>query len=262
MHTMSMHKKEMLKTLLNLWPMHTALPVSYLKEKGYSKSLIQRYKASGWLHYLGRGVVGRPNDTIEWSGLLWGLQQLYSFHVGGKTALELQGKSHFVKFKENKVYVFSQNDFTFPKWLKEINTQVNLINIQTNLFPDATGLKSHDFGEYQLNISNAARAFCEYMYLTEKYHGFDEAYYLMENLQFLSGDIMQEALEKCKSVKVKRLVLCLAKIQNVNWYKDLDRSKIDIGSGVRQGVKEGIYDPEFSITYPKSWSKTEDESLF
>lgn len=262
MHTMSMHKKEMLKNLLHVWPVHTALPLLYLKEKGYSKSLIQRYKTSGWINYLGRGVVVRPNDTIEWSGLLWGLQQLHSFHVGGKTALELQGKAHFVKFKENEVYVFSHHEFKFPKWLKEINSQVKLVHISTSLFPDTMDLKSYDFGEYGLTISDPARAFCEYMYLADKYHGFDEAYYLMENLQFLSSDLMQEALEKCRSIKVKRLVLCLAKIQNVNWYKDLDRSKIDIGRGIRQGVKNGIYDPEFLITYPKSWRKVEDESLF
>ncbi len=259
---MSMQKQEKLKNLLKLWPMHTALPVSYLKEKGYSKALLQRYKASGWIDYLSRGVVVRPNDTVEWSGLLWGLQQLYPFHVGGKTALELQGKAHFVKFQETEIYIFSQSDFKFPKWLKEIKSKVKLINISTNLFPDTMGLKKHDFGEYHLNISNPAQAFCEYMHIAEKYHGFDEAYYLMENLTFLSSDLMQEALEKCRSVKVKRLVICLAKIQDVSWYKDLDRSKIDLGTGARQGVKEGHYDPELLITYPKSWSKTEDESQF
>jgi hypothetical protein len=262
MHTMSVQKESKLRNLLKLWPMHTALPVAWLKTKGFSKSLIQRYVSSGWLEYLDRGVVVRPGDSIDWSGMLWGLQQLCQFHVGGKTALELQGKAHFIKFQENEIYVFSHRGFKFPKWMEKNKQKFEFINTPANLFLSQVGLKIFDFGEFQLQISNPARAFCEYMYVAEKFHSYDESYYIMENLHLLSSDLMQEALEECTSVKIKRLVLCLAKIQNVSWYQNLDKSKFELGSGARKEVKNGIYEPEFLITYPRVWNKAEDESVF
>ena len=262
MHIMSMQNERKLKTLFKIWPMHTALPVAWLKEKGFSKSLIQKYIASGWLQYLSRGVVARPDDAIEWSGFLWGLQQRNSFHVGGKTALELQGKAHFVKFQESKIFLFTKPGVSLPKWVKRDKSSITFINVPTNLFARDIGLKDYSFGEYSLKISNSARAFLEYIHLSKKYYNLDEAYYLMENLQFLSHDLMQEALEECRSVKVKRFVLCLAKKQNVNWFSKLDRSKINLGKGIRKGVENGRYDSEFLITYTESWDKDENESLF
>ncbi len=259
---MSMKNERKIKTLLKLWPMHTALPVAWLKEKGFSRSLIQKYLASGWLYSLHHGVVARPDDKIEWSGLLWGFQQITSFHIGGKTALELQGKAHFVKFQESKIFLFTKSGFRLPKWLKEEKDSVQFINVPTSLFVTEVGLKEYSFGEYRLTISNPARAFFEYIHLSDKYHNLDEAYYLMENLHFLNPDLMQEVLEDCQSVKVKRFVLCLAKKQNANWFKSIDRSKINLGKGIRKGVDNGRYDPEFLITYPKSWDKDENENLF
>lgn len=262
MHPMSIQNTSKLKFLFKIWPMHTALPVAWLKEKGFSRSLIQKYLSSGWLQSLSHGAVVRPDDKIEWSGLLWGLQQLHAFHIGGKTALELQGKAHFVKFQESKIFLFTRPGFRLPKWLKEENGSIEFINVPTNLFAKDIGLKEHSFGEYSLTISNAARAFLEYIHLAEKYHSLDEAYYLMESLQFLSAALMQEALKDCRSIKVKRLTLCLSKKQNAHWFKSLDLSKIDLGKGVRKTVEHGRYDPEFLITYPKSWDKDEDEVIF
>ncbi|MBA3814355.1 MAG: type IV toxin-antitoxin system AbiEi family antitoxin domain-containing protein [Alphaproteobacteria bacterium] len=257
-----MQNERKLKTLFKLWPMHTALPVAWLKEKGFSQSLIQKYISSGWIQSLNRGVVVRPDDIIEWSGFLWGLQQLNPFHIGGKTALELQGKAHFVKFQESQIFLFTKPGTRLPQWATQNKGSIKFINVPTNLFTRNVGLKEHSFGEYSLRISNPARAFLEYMHLSDKYHSLDEAYYLMENLQFLSHDLMQEALEACRSVKVKRFVLCLAKKQNANWFKNLDRSKITLGKGVRKGVENGRYDSEFLITYPKSWARDKNESVF
>ncbi|OJW51836.1 MAG: hypothetical protein BGO67_07380 [Alphaproteobacteria bacterium 41-28] len=251
-----------LKTLFKIWPMHTALPIAWLKEKGFSPSLIQKYVFSGWAQHLNRGVLIRPDDRAEWSGLVWGLQQVYPFHVGGKTALELQGKAHFVKFQENNIFLFTKPGFKLPKWLNQEKNSIKFIHVPTNLFVRDIGIKEYSFGEYSLKISNPARGFLEYMHLSKRYHSLDEAYYLMENLHSLSHSLMQEALEECRSVRVKRLVLCLAKKQNANWLKNLDLSKINLGKGVREGVEEGRYDPEFLITYPRSWDKNENESLF
>jgi hypothetical protein len=257
-----MQSNSKLRGLMSMWPMHTALPSALLKERGFSGSLIQKYVSSQWLQSLTRGVFARPDDRVDWSGFVWGLQQCYPFHVGGKTALELQGKAHFVKLREHEIYLFSPRGYKFPSWLSRVAMQTQFITIQTQLIvPNSIGIKEYSFGEYSLKIADPARAFLEYMYLVDTYHSYEEAYYVMENLQFLSPKLMQEALERCCSIKVKRLVLCLAKKQNVRWYKDIDISRITLGKGVRQTVKNGFYDPEFLITYPKSWDKDREENV-
>jgi hypothetical protein len=258
-----MQKNSKLKKLIRSWPMHTALPSTLLKKKGFSGTLIQRYISSNWLQPLARGVFTRPGDKIDWSGFLWGLQQLHFFHIGGKTALELQGKAHFVKGQESEVYLFSQRGYKLPPWLGEVVKQTKFINVRTQfILSNDIGIKEYNFGEYSLKIANPARAFLEYMYLAGKYHTYEEAYHFMENLQFLNPELMQEVLERCKSIRVKRLVLRLAKKQNVHWYKDIDLSKIALGKGTRQIVKNGSYDSEFLITYPQSWDQNHNEVIF
>ncbi len=242
--------------------MHTAIPVSWLNSKGYSYSLIHKYAYSHWVNFLAHGFICRPDDKIEWSGLLWGLQQSNRFHVGGKTALELQGKAHFIKFAQEEIFVFSARGFKLPPWLNSTNKNLKFVNISTNLLPMNVGMKKYNFGEYTLSISNPARAFLEYMHLAGKYHSFEEAYYLMENLHSLNPELMQEVLEACTSIKVKRLVLCLAKKQDVGWFKNLNLNEISLGTGVRQAVKNGSYDNEFLITYPKSWDIQTNEVPF
>ena len=259
---MSTHNKHKLQNLLKLWPMHTVAPVAWLKSLDYSRYLVQRYVKSGWVERLEHGTVIRAGDQVEWQGMVWGLQQLDNFYVGGKTALEVHGKGHFVKFKDTKIFMFSQPEHKLPKWMQVRNSAITFINTATNLFPDSVGIDEFSFGEFTLKISNPARAFCEYMHGVDKFHTYDEAYYLMENLQFLSPELMQETLEACTSIKVKRLVLCLARLQNTAWYAKLDKSKIVLGNGRRQWVKNGIYDTEYQITYPASWKEENSESSF
>jgi hypothetical protein len=43
----------------------------------------------------------------------------------------------------------------------------------------------------------------------------------------------------------------MARKANHAWFKYIDVSKIDLGSGVRSIIKEGAYDREYRITIPK-----------
>lgn len=254
--------KHKLKELFRIWPTHTVLPIVWLKNKGFSGDLIRRYSLSGWIVPLKWGIIARPGEKIDWMGFVWGLQRISSIHVGGKTALEIQGKAHYIKFRDSKVFLFGKPGAKLPSWLKEPGLDVSFILTRTKLLPSNLGLIELVFGDYSLKISNPARAFLEYMFLINKYHSFDESYYLIENLQFLSSDLMQEVLENCTSNKVKRLVLCLARKQKASWFKKLDLSKISLGSGIVQAVKNGAYDPEFKITYPHSWDRNDNELIF
>lgn len=255
-----MEKKRKIKMIFKEWPMHTALPIAWLLNRGFSLPLIHSYIRSGWLKSLSRGLVARADDKIEWGGFVWALQRVKDFHIGGKTALEVQGRAHFVKFYEHDIFLYCTNKMELPSWMRALHS-IKFKKIRANLLPNSIGLKEQSFGEYSLTISNPARAFVEYMHLAGKIHSFDEAYYLMENLEFLDPVLMQEVLESCTSNRVKRLVLCLAKKQSISWFKNLDLTRITLGKGIQQIVKGGVFDPDFMIMYPPSWDK-EDEPLF
>jgi tRNA-binding EMAP/Myf-like protein len=58
-------------------------------------------------------------------------------------------------------------------------------------------------------------------------------------------------LEKCNSVRAKRVFLYVASTVNHNWYKKLDESKIDLGKGTRQIVVGGEYIKKYDICVPR-----------
>ena len=75
----------------------------------------------------------------------------------------------------------------------------------------------------------------------------NEAYQIMELLVSLKPTLMQELLENCTSIKVKRLFLYMAERAGHACLNRLDLSKIDLGNGVREIVKGGTLDRKYNI---------------
>jgi hypothetical protein len=67
---------------------------------------------------------------------------------------------------------------------------------------------------------------------------------------------VQQLLEQCASVKVKRLFLYMAEKAGHAWVKHLDRSKVDLGSGKRSVAPGGVYVPKYEITVPKELAES------
>ena len=61
-----------------------------------------------------------------------------------------------------------------------------------------------------------------------------EAYDLMEGLSTLRPEQVQELLEECTSIKVKRLFLYFAERAGHSWFKYIEQTKINLGSGNRR----------------------------
>lgn len=93
----------------------------------------------------------------------------------------------------------------------------------------------------------------ECLYLAPVYQELTECYELMESMNNLRPGVVQELLEQCSSIKVKRLFLCLADRIKHEWFNYLDTSKIDLGKGKRSIVKNGSWDAKYQITIPHSW---------
>lgn len=256
---MSSQKDTKIRNLLNLWPRHTLAPAKWLLSIGYNADLIKRYVSSGWFERKARGIITHTGDAVDWTGAVWGIQRVENAVVGGKTALELLGKGHYVAQEQGDAYLFMENGHKPPKWAKEIPSELSPIFVLSNLFSPEICIQDMNFGDYSLVMSNPARAMCEYLYLMEKHHTAEEAYYLMENLDVLSPKVVQETLEACQSMKVKRLFLCLAKIQQPNWYKKIDLSRVDLGRGKRHLNMDVVFDSEYHIAYPKAWNKKSED---
>lgn len=94
---------------------------------------------------------------------------------------------------------------------------------------------------------------------------FDEAFHIMENLNWLRPILVQNLLEKCHSIKGKRLFLFLGEYFAHPWMQKLEIEKILLGSGIGSGkrmiFRNGYYDKKYMITVPKNIMDKRDEPL-
>lgn len=233
---------------------------TWLNSQGLDKRSAYKYeKQSHWLESIGIGAYKRYGDELTWQGALHSMQKQLNLdiHVGGKTALELQGKAHNINFAKANTWLFTSTKVNLPKWFRDYDWQTQTSLVKSQFLEPSTGLKEFDTGNFKITISTVERAILETLYLVPKEQDFQEAYYLMEGLMDIRPKLMQNLLEECKSIKVKRLFLFLAQRANLPILKKLDLDCIDLGSGKRVIVKSGRLDPDYQITYPKGFQVNE-----
>ena len=228
----------------------------YLTTQGFSLDLIKRYRKSGWLKAVGRGAVARASDEIDWTGGLYAIQEQLKFPIfpGAKTALELQGSAHFVPTgKGHAVFLFGAPETKLPAWFKQYDWGMALTYTTPDLFSgDANvGLTQKKRGAYTIRLSSRERAMMEVLYLIPHEQEFEEARLLMENLRTLRPKLVQELLERCNSIKVKRLFMVLAEATHQPWVSKVNLSKVDFGKGKRVIVKGGVFNSKYNISVPK-----------
>jgi len=91
----------------------------------------------------------------------------------------------------------------------------------------------------------------ERLYLAPEYYNLADLYYVMEALNTLRPNLVQQLLEDCKSIKVKRLFLYMAEKSGHSWFNYLDLKRISLGGGKRVIAKNGVYNTKYQITLPK-----------
>lgn len=243
--------------IMQAWPSGTVKSSQELAALNVSSSLAQRYVAQGWLVSLGRGVYAKSHDTIGWLGGLHCLQQQKTCFItaGGRTALELQGYSHYVPSHEREIFLFAPSRKKLPAWFAGYDWGRAIIFTSTSLFPGrlAKSLTEYDVGAFTVQISSPERAALELLYHVPGKVSFDEARNIVQSLATLRPDLVQALLEQCNSIKAKRLFLYLARDSGLRWYQRLDITSIDLGSGKRVIVKNGTLDREFGITVPRDF---------
>ncbi len=250
---MSTKKRIKINQLLHSQPYGVVFLSSWLTKQGYSLDLQQRYKKSNWLQSIGTGAMIRSGEKVGYEGAIYTLQEQSdsNIHPGGKTALAMQGKTHYLYFPNQKVMVFGGIGEKLPIWFLKYNWGLKVGYHNSSFLPADVGLTSVELKTFTIKISSAARAVMECLYLTPKHQQLFECYELIEGLNNLRPNLVQELMEKCTSVKVKRLFMYMAEKANHDWVNYINLEKIDFGKGKRSLVKNGIYIPKYQITVPK-----------
>ncbi len=241
-----------IKNLLDLHVPGTILLASWLEANGFSRDLQHRYLKSGWLESIGTGAFKRPNEIVDWQGAVYSLQKQGNspIYIGGLTALSLAGFSHYLRTNSEPVYLFSTLGVKLPAWFKKYPWNKTVNHVRTSFLSYNSGLTEYRENQFSLVISSAERAIIECLYLIPETQDITEAYQILTGMVNLRPVLLQELLEECKSVKVKRLFLFMAKKANHQWFQFLNLSAIDLGSGDRSIVPNGIYNSEYRITIP------------
>ena len=250
---MSIQNEEKLKKLLAFHLPGTAYVTPWLERQGISRALQQRYRSSGWLESIGTGAFQRPSEKVSWQGGLYTLQvqSQLSVHAGALTALSLQGYAHYLRFGLETAFLFSPPKTNLPGWFKNRNWGPKIYHLKTSVLPPGLALMDYQTGAFSIEISAPERAFLECLYLSPDKLDLVECYHLLEGLTTLRPKLLQPLLEQCTSVKVKRLFLYMAEKAGHDWFKRLDPTKIDLGSGARTITQGGIYISSHSLTLPE-----------
>lgn len=250
---MSTENTSKINQLLTSQPSGVVMQSFWLAKHGYSLDLQKRYKKSKWLESIGSGAMIRAGDQVGYEGAIYALQQQSGLevHPGGKTALGLLGMSHYLEFAPKSATLFGGKTEYIPQWFKKHDWGTKVNYYRTSFLPPDISLMEKEFNTFSIKISNAPRAIMECLYLVPDKQDLLECFHLMESMNNVRPTIVQELLEKCESVKIKRLFLYLAEKTNHEWFKRLDLEKIDLGKGKRRIVKNGVYNSKYQITISK-----------
>jgi hypothetical protein len=242
------------KLLLN-WPTGTVTTRVRLNALGIYRQLATKYVQHGWIERLGTGAFIRSGDSVNWQGGLYALQAELDMtvHVGARTALELQGRSHFVPLgRHKKVVLVSDQPEQLPTWFRnhpwEASVEHRCLSLFEHLSEEA--VTNLDCGGFQVVMSSPERAIMEQIRLAGTNDDIKQVYQLMEGLGTLRPKVLQELLESCRSTKVKRLFLWSAETVGHAWFGRLDLSRIDLGKGKRQIYTGGQLNQKYQITVP------------
>ena len=146
--------------------------------------------------------------------------------------------------------VFSPVRPPLPKWLNDADLDMNLAEVATKVL-GTIGIEQMDYQEQTLTVSSPERAIMECVLLSPSRYDLMDVYYLMEMLTSLRSALIQQLLENCTSVKVKRMFLYMAEKAHHRWFAKLDLSKISLGSGTRSFAKGGVKVNTYDIVIPK-----------
>ncbi len=254
---MSIEQKNKINLLLLSATPKGLLFSEWLKKNGYSDQLIKRYRESGWLEMLSKGVMYRSGDSLSaYAALSCYNEQLGKrFRVAAHSALELFGFNHYVPMGKPLLMV-EHGKHRVPAWMRNdvFDRVIKPFSSDTFSEPQTTKVVIDDV---ELLVSTPEQAFLECLLLAPQQYSYMDLFYIMEQLTTLRPEMVQRLLETTKSLKVKRMFLYMVEKTGHYWQDAIDTSKIELGTSKLQLTKNGIYVSKYKITVPKELNEYE-----
>lgn len=251
------------KELYEIMPEGLITTHKWLMENNLTRHAIDNLVKSNQLNSISKGVYVRNASKISWQSVVFSLQSILKtdFVVGGLTALEIQGLSHYLSLSENKIVHLFGND-VLPEWVTHLDLNVKFVRHTTNSLFAKNSEKNKQLQSFtvervwdndnrKLILSSPERAYLEVLLDVPQKTTFEHADQLMQGLTALSPRNLQKTLECCQNVKVKRLFFWFADRQNYVWLGKINRENITFGSGNRMIIKGGKLDNKYKITVPE-----------
>lgn len=238
----------------------------WLQRQGFTRSHIDYLIRSGKLQSVGRGAYRRPGPPLKWQHFVYSLQeQGYPIHVGGRSALDLQGFAHYLPLggiQTIDLYGISK----LPLWLQAAQTTPPFKACGTAAFSPlpAPTLTTQPFGHWDWLLRFATPELALFELLAQVR---DEADFSLLDKYFESSPILRPTLfnallQTCGSIKAKRLFLWFAARHQHPWFKRLKTEEINLGSGKRMIVAGGVLDKTYQITVPRRLMEEQDAADF
>lgn len=275
---MNVERHSRLNRLLQELPEGFVTDSAWLKSLGLSSSSIHGYVRQGWLEHLAPRLYRRANPSLEehgpvrWEVCLLSLQNVMHrpVHAGAQTALELAGYWQYATFGKRRVWLYtddrrarailsrapldSEPELRTSRLFKDsdIGLERRVLDLATSsLGAPANSPARSPLWKQTLTVSSLERAILEMLAEVPAGVNFEHGGELFEGLTTLRPALMTKLLHSCTSIKAKRLFFYFAGKHRSRGPKRLRPEDFDLGSGKRQIVAGGEYDPQFQITVPR-----------
>lgn len=184
---------------------------------GVSPQRAARYVESGWLVRLGQGVYAFPNDSFTALSAVTFLQsRVPGLHIGGKSALALQGVRH--NLGRDTLVLWGDVRFTLPAWF---TSRFPARYVHTRLFEWPDTILANDTlltppGLLEgLQVAAPERAVLEMLHDIGAKQSLEEARNLFDGLRSPRKALLGQLLSCCTNVKTVRLLLTWARETNL-----------------------------------------------
>ena len=245
--------------LANLVPPGLVVTRSWLMRRGMRRHRLDNLVKSGRLVSLTAGVYALSGTRLVWQGAVCSLQRMGgAVVVGGVSALELQGRAHYLPLSPRRALDLYGPD-PAPLWMNRIGLERSFRSYRTPWLRQS-GESTWDVpfslevpwgdGLGTIGVSTHERALFEVLKGVPGETSFEHAGHLMEGLNDLSPRRLDALLRRTRSMKIKRLFFRLAERQDHPWVRRLDARDYDLGRRRRVPVPGSRPVSEYGLTVP------------
>ena len=197
----------------------------WLADRGFERPLVDYYLRSGALVPVARGAYRRAGPPLKWEHVTYSLQELgYAVHIGGRSALELQGFAHYLSMQGVKlIHLYGVEKL--PGWVSKLEAPYSLTLHKAQLFdetvPEAVTTKPFGHWDWPLRHATPELALLEMASEVKQASDFEVLDKLFESATSLRPKLIMKLLKACHQVKAKRLFLWFAERQGFAWFDRL-----------------------------------------